>query len=106
MTAAMRMMEECLKLVDGVLVVLDARCPRASINKKLAELAKEVPKDLLKKYLQKRKDNIFPVLNEAKILSKQAFCRCGTGIPAADFSKLKDGNIVECESCHRMLYLK
>ncbi|MBO4594824.1 MAG: ribosome biogenesis GTPase YlqF [Clostridia bacterium] len=38
MTAAMRMMEESLKLVDGVIIVLDARCPRASINKKLDKL--------------------------------------------------------------------
>lgn len=35
MTAAMRMMEENLKSVDGVLVVLDARAPFASLNAKL-----------------------------------------------------------------------
>ena len=38
MTAAMRMMEENLKLVDGVLMILDARVPHASENKKLAHL--------------------------------------------------------------------
>ena len=38
MTAAMRMMEENLKAVDGVMVVLDARAPRASVNNKLAKL--------------------------------------------------------------------
>lgn len=38
MTAAMRMMEENLKLVDGVLMILDARVPFASENKKLAHL--------------------------------------------------------------------
>lgn len=38
MTAAMRMMEENLKAVDGVLVVLDARAPRASLNNKLNKL--------------------------------------------------------------------
>lgn len=38
MTAAMRMMEDNLKLVDGVMIVLDARAPRASINKKLDRL--------------------------------------------------------------------
>lgn len=38
MTAAMRMMEENLKAVDGVMLVLDARCPRASLNKKLEKL--------------------------------------------------------------------
>ena len=38
MTAAMRMMEDSVKLVDGVMMVLDARAPRASINEKLNKL--------------------------------------------------------------------
>ncbi len=38
MTAAVRMMEENLKFVDGVLLVLDARAPRSSINGKLERL--------------------------------------------------------------------
>lgn len=38
MTSAMRMMEENLKLVDGVMIVLDARAPKASVNKKLNKL--------------------------------------------------------------------
>ena len=38
MTKAMRMMEESVRLVDGVLVVLDARATAATINKKLNRL--------------------------------------------------------------------
>ena len=38
MTKAMRMMEECVLLVDGVMVVLDARAPAATFNKKLKKL--------------------------------------------------------------------
>ena len=38
MTAAMRMMEDNLKAVDGVMIVLDARAPRASLNNKLDKL--------------------------------------------------------------------
>ncbi len=38
MTKAMRMMEESLALVDGVLFVLDARAPAATYNKKLKKL--------------------------------------------------------------------
>ena len=38
MTKAMRMMEDNLKAVDGVMLVLDARAPRASINNKLSKL--------------------------------------------------------------------
>lgn len=38
MTAAMRMMEENIKLVDGVMIVLDARAPFSSINPKFNKL--------------------------------------------------------------------
>ncbi len=38
MTAAMRMMEQNLAVVDGVIFVLDARCPAASFNQKLKKL--------------------------------------------------------------------
>ncbi len=38
MTKAVRMMENNLKLVDGVMLVLDARAPRASLNPKLEKL--------------------------------------------------------------------
>jgi ribosome biogenesis GTPase A len=38
MTKAVRMMEDSLKLVDGVIFVLDARCPLACVNKKLLKL--------------------------------------------------------------------
>lgn len=38
MTKAMRMMEESVKTVDGVLAVLDARAPAATVNKKLNKI--------------------------------------------------------------------
>ena len=38
MTAAMRMMEDNVKFVDGVMLVLDARAPFASLNRKLDKL--------------------------------------------------------------------
>ena len=43
MTAAMRMMEKHLSIVDGVVFVLDARCPAASFNAKLKRLAGAKP---------------------------------------------------------------
>lgn len=41
MTAAIRMMEDSLRAVDGVLLVLDARAPFSSVNKKLDVLFKD-----------------------------------------------------------------
>ena len=38
MTKAMRMMEDSVKLCDGVLVILDARAPAATFNKNLKKL--------------------------------------------------------------------
>ncbi len=43
MTKAMRMMQEHLSLVDGVIFVLDARCPASSFNPKLKKLAAGKP---------------------------------------------------------------
>lgn len=43
MTKAMRMMQENLSLVDGIIFVLDARCPAASFNPKLKKLVKNKP---------------------------------------------------------------
>ncbi len=43
MTAAMRMMEKHLSIVDGVVFVLDARCPAASFNQRLKRLAAAKP---------------------------------------------------------------
>lgn len=43
MTAAMRMMEKHLSIVDGVVFVLDARCPAASFNQRLKRLAGAKP---------------------------------------------------------------
>ena len=40
MTKAMRMMEENVPLVDGVLCILDARAPAATFNKNLKKLTK------------------------------------------------------------------
>lgn len=64
MTAAMRMMEENLRFCDGVIVILDARAPRASLNKKLNKLFanKKVLYVINKSDLVEKKD----VLNTVK----------------------------------------
>ena len=43
MTKAMRMMEKEVSLADGIIYVLDARCPAASFNEKLSEIAGTKP---------------------------------------------------------------
>lgn len=43
MAKAMRKMEESLPMVDGVILILDARCPNACINEKLVKLFSNKP---------------------------------------------------------------
>ncbi len=43
MTKAMRMMEDNVKLVDGVIIILDARAPYACVNPKLDKLFQNKP---------------------------------------------------------------
>jgi ribosome biogenesis GTPase A len=56
MTKAVRMMEDTLKLVDGVIFVVDARCPVACINK-----------NLLKMFENKK---VLYILNKADLIEK------------------------------------
>lgn len=68
MTKAMRMMREQLSLVDGVIFVLDARCPAASFNEKLKNMAQGKPVlYVLNKgdLADERTDNILKVMREA-----------------------------------------
>lgn len=70
------------------------------IAKKLKALAKEIPAELMEKYLQKRKEKIFPVL----VPLTGDRCICGMDFPLAQQGKLAGGNVVECEHCRRFVY--
>ncbi len=73
MKAAMRMMEDNLKLVDGVMVVLDARAPRASLNAEHGKLFqnKKVLFVLNKADLADR-DGVKRIMSEFKAEGKEA----------------------------------
>ena len=75
------------------------------IKAHLKKLEASIDAAILEKYSQRRNDKIFPVLNEAKEMQKHAYCRCGTELSLTDYGNLKNGSIVECDSCHRLLYL-
>ena len=75
------------------------------IKARLKKLEASIDANVLEKYHQRRNDKIFPVLNEAKEMSKHAYCRCGTELSLTDYGNLKNGSIVECDNCHRLLYL-
>lgn len=103
MTKAYRMIEEQLKLVDGVIYVLDARCPISCLNDKLIELAKDKQIvfvlnkcDLLEKsdltaYMNYFKQNYEFTLavNSTRAADKKALTDCINRALAPKISRLK-----------------
>ncbi len=75
------------------------------IREKLAKMEKKIPADVMEAYKRRRKDKIFPIVFPANMSGKSAHCgRCGTELPIAYSENLKKGELIECESCHRLLY--
>lgn len=76
---------------------------RKSIIDELEKLKKDVEPSLMERYLKKREDKIFPVLFEVK----NGFCgACGMEVPSATDARLKAGEIIECDQCRRLMYIK
>ncbi len=71
------------------------------ITAKLAEIAKDIGEDVLRKYQVKRSERIFPILCEIKA---DRCSKCGIELSIADKEKVSAGKVVECENCHRILY--
>ncbi len=67
---------------------------------KLAAAVREKNAGVMEKYIAKRRDGIFPVL----VPLTNDRCVCGMDFPLAQQGKLADGNVVECENCHRFVY--
>lgn len=69
----------------------------------LKSIEKQVDAKLLKKYKEKRQDKIFPVFVE---FMSNACGGCMMELASAQVEKLKRENILECENCHRLMFLK
>lgn len=83
MAKAMRLMKDALVNCDGVIVVLDARCPRACLNPKHSELFKDKP--------------ILYVFNKADLVSRselnavsETFVEDGKAVAFCDAHAKKD----------------
>ena len=72
----------------------------SALRERLAEIGKKIPADILAKYQQKRRENIFPIL--APLTGNM--CVCGMDFPLALQERLAGGNVVECEHCRRFVY--
>lgn len=74
------------------------------IKRRLNDIAKNIPAELLEKYDAKRKERVFPVLVPLTQAGTQIGCICGVEFSLAQKEKLSGGNVIECEHCRRLVY--
>ena len=71
------------------------------IESELNEIKKKVDPALMERYLKKREEKLYPILFEVT----GEFCSCcNMELSLADLSKLKNGEVIECDQCRRLLY--
>ena len=66
-------------------------------------LAKAVEPTLMERYQKKRADKMYPILYEVK---NNACGACRMNLSMSDMNKLKNGEVIDCEQCGRMIYLE
>lgn len=76
---------------------------KEKIQHELDALSKKIDSTILSKYKKMRADNKFPILVP---LNNQACGGCAMSLPNARFDLLKQKGVLECENCHRIIYLK
>lgn len=75
---------------------------KEKIESQLEQLKKKVDQSLMARYLKKRADKIYPVLYEVK----GNICgACRMELPMSEMNKLKNGEVIDCDQCGRMLYM-
>lgn len=89
-------------------LVKEQEAERAAIEKRLAEIAKDIPEEYMNRYLEKRKDNKFPICYEIEIGGKgSVHCTaCGTEFSSLQLSKLKQDGFIECENCRKLIFVR
>lgn len=76
---------------------------RTKIENQLKELEKSVDPALMERYRKKRNAKTFPVVYAVR---DNVCGACNMELPTSVLSRLKNGEIIECDQCGRLLYLK
>lgn len=74
-----------------------------AIASQLEVLKKKVDPAIMEMYQKKRAEKIFPIFFE---VGADICGACSMNLSMSDLSKLKNGEIVECDNCRRLLYKK
>lgn len=73
-----------------------------SAVKQLDALKEKVEPSLMERYLKKRANKIYPVLYEVK---GNVCGACRMELPMSEMNKLKNGEVIDCDQCGRLLYM-
>ena len=76
---------------------------RDEIVAELTKLKEKVDPEIMAKYLQKRADKLFPIIYEVQ---GEVCGACNMNLSLSEISKLKNGEVIECDTCRRLLYKK
>ncbi len=76
---------------------------KEALESELKALAKAVEPSLMERYQKKRADKMYPILYEVK---NSACGGCRMNLSMSDMNKLKNGEVIDCEQCGRMIYLE
>ena len=74
-----------------------------ALEKELSLLSKSVEPSLMERYLKKRADKMYPILYAVK---NDACGACRMNLSMSDMNKLKNGAVIDCEQCGRMIYIE
>lgn len=75
---------------------------KQAVEQQLEELKKQVDPKLMERYLAKRANKVYPVVYE---VNGTVCGACNMELSMAEIGKLKNGEIIECDQCGRILYL-
>ncbi len=76
---------------------------RTEIEAKLEEIKKQVDPSLMARYQKKREGKMYPIVYE---VTSNVCGACNMELPMAVQTRLKNGEVIECDQCGRMLYKK
>ena len=76
---------------------------KESAERELEELKKKVDPALMERYLKKRAAKIYPVIYEVR---ERVCGACNMELPMSEINRLKNGEVIECSQCGRLLYRK
>ena len=76
---------------------------KQAVETELAALRKKVDPALMEKYDKKRANKMFPIVHE---VTSNVCGACRMELSMSEQNKLKNGEVIECDQCGRMLYQK